>query len=1073
MYERTDVDQTDAAIGDEPTGERQTLVIIGNGMTSFKLCQRLVECGAHQRLDIVVFGEEPRPAYDRVHLTELFSGKTAENLTFGTEDWYEENGIRLYLNDPVIEIDRDDCSVLSEQGQRIPYHRLVFATGSRPFVPPIQGVDLPGVFVYRTVEDVYAILKYRHDFSVPRAAVIGGGLLGLEAAKAVYDCGAEVHVIEFAPVLMPRQLDPKAASLLKDKIEQLGVRVMVGTQTTRIEEVPPVRHVTGRSERLLHFSDGRKLAVDMVVISTGIRPRGDLAASCGITVAKNGGIIVDDHLTTSDPFIFAIGECAVHRDTTYGLAYPGYKMVDVLVDNLVGGTAKFEGADQSAKLKLMGVTVASLGEYGEKDAAAPAVTVNIFDANGIYRKLVMREGRIIGAMSVGDWDNLDRVRDAIEQPRAVNVNFWDMRRFRSTGSLWKKSESPPIAEWPADALVCGCLRVNRGTLSQAQMDGCFTVDELCARTGAGTMCGSCKPLLAELLGGGRDSVPPSMRADALPLSMRSPMSVRTPPVSRRSVATPAPTTPPPPAIPRPAAVPRLDTMRPRAGSSVAPPGSDPRALVSHTPTPVVPAMPAKESAAEAHGVESEEQGPLSRRGSMLPPAQGRRSSIRPPQPQAFAAPSTRPQVEVVAASRRTREIDDDVGPLSAPLSIKAPERVSIAALDEDDDEPAPVSVRFNRTAAASMSGGGSRSQIPYRHASVAPLMAQANGNASRSRSVLPPPASAGDTIRPPASGEAPPSMRDALPASVRDRFSLKHRDATSRLMREADFYSRDGDGDGARESVRGLELLRGGGALHGRDNATSESGPRSRRAIEADADRYEGSPSSRHDSIPPPSRRRDSLPPLKPISIPPVRGSIPPGRVSVPPGQISMAPPRSQPAPQEERGGKPLLVASVASLAFAGVAATVGPLPIRTSTLGAHPDAIWTTSAGKQVTGYAVLILGLVSLLLSLRKRWKRFSYSDVPALRVLHGALGAGALLALILHTGLHLGKNLNRTLMIDYLALVLLGAGAGLFVSQSHRFPPLTARNYRLVSFRAHLILFWPLPVLLALHVLGSYYY
>jgi hypothetical protein len=497
-------------------------------------------------------------------------------------------------------------------------------------------------------------------------------------------------------------------------------------------------------------------------------------------------------------------------------------------------------------------------------------------------------------------------------------------------------------------------------------------------------------------------------------------------------------------------------------------------MMRHTPTPVVPAMPATADAGEPEGTDPEEQGPLSRRGSMLPPAPARRTSMRPPPPVEVAL-ATRSQVEVVPPARRSREIDDDVGPLSAPLSIKAPERVSIAALDDADDEPAPVSVRFNRAAAASAAGGASRSQGPYRHASAPPTMARSNANAAKSRSVHPPPPGS-DTIRPPSSAEAPPSMRDVLPASVRDRISLRHRDAGSRLMRDADFYSRDGDGDGARESVRGLELLRGGGALRGRDVSSSESGPRSRRAIESEGDHYETSPSSRRDSAPPPSRRRDSLPPLKPISIPPGRGSIPPGRVSVAPGQISMAPPRSQgaqPQPQEERGARSLLVASVASLVFAGVAATVGPLPIRTSSLGAHPDALWATSVGKQVTGYAVLILGLVSLLLSLRKRSKRFHYGDVPALRVLHAALGAGALLALILHTGLHLGKNLNRTLMIDYLALVLLGAGAGLFVSQSHRFHPLKARNYRLISFRAHLILFWPLPVLLACHILAAYYY
>jgi nitrite reductase (NADH) large subunit len=440
------------AVDDVP----QTLVVIGNGMMCFRLCQKLVECGANHVLEIVVFGEEPRPAYDRVHLTELFSGKTPESLTLAQKEWYEDNGIELYLDDPIVEIDREDCIVRSKKDRAVPYHRLVFATGSRPFVPPIAGADLPGVFVYRTVEHLEAIRDYSDGLT--SAAVIGGGLLGLEAAKAVYDLGLEVHVVEVAPGLMPRQLDARGAELLKDKIEQLGVRIRLSTQTTRIEgiadQLGPYRAgAPKRAERILHFADGSSLAIDMVVISAGIRPRDELAAASGLKLAKNGGIVVDDHLTSSDPRIFAVGECAVHRGTTYGLAFPGYKMVDVLVDNLVGGTATFESADQSAKLKLMGVSVASMGAHSEMDARS--TTVNSFDTGGVYRKLVMRDGKIVGAIAVGEWDNLDRVREAIDQPHLVSFRFWDMRRFRSTGNLWLRSESPPIAEWPEDALVCG------------------------------------------------------------------------------------------------------------------------------------------------------------------------------------------------------------------------------------------------------------------------------------------------------------------------------------------------------------------------------------------------------------------------------------------------------------------------------------------------------------------------------------------------------------------------------------------------------------------------------------------
>jgi bacterioferritin-associated ferredoxin len=226
-----------------------------------------------------------------------------------------------------------------------------------------------------------------------------------------------------------------------------------------------------------------------------------------------------------------------------------------------------------------------MGEHNELEVQNS--TVNSFDAGGVYRKLVMRDGKIVGAIAVGEWENLDRVREAIDQPRLVSFRFWDMRRFRSTGNLWLRSESAPIAEWPEDALVCGCLRVNRGTLSQAQLDGCSTVEMLCARTGAGTMCGSCKPLLAELLGGSRDSVPPSMRGDAVSSSMRgAPLSVRSSPASRRYSQPPSSSG---------VASGRLSS---RDGGAlgryrtIPPPSNEPIALVRSTPTPIAPAMAA-------------------------------------------------------------------------------------------------------------------------------------------------------------------------------------------------------------------------------------------------------------------------------------------------------------------------------------------------------------------------------------------------------------------------------------------------------------------------------------------------
>lgn len=1011
----------------------QTVIIIGNGMMSFRLCQKLVECGAIGQLEIVVFGEEPRPAYDRVHLTELFSGKTAEDLTFAPAEWYADHGIALYLGDPIVEINTDDCIVRAASGLRVAYDRLVFATGSRPFVPPIPGVDLPGVFVYRTVEHLAAIMEYSRG--IKRAAVIGGGLLGLEAAKAAFDLGLAVDVVEFAPGLMPRQLDAAGAALLKEKIEALGVRVHLNKQTLKIVDAPPADATTDKGERILHFADGGNLAVDMVVISAGIRPRGELAGAAGVELAKNGGIIVDDHLTTSDPRIFAVGECAVHRGTTFGLAFPGYKMVENLVDNLLGGTATFEGADVSAKLKLMGVAVASLGQHDDRELTN--TTVNSFLAHGMYRKVVMRDGRIIGAVAVGEWENLDRVREAIDQPRVVS--FWDMRRFRSTGNLWLKSESPPVAEWAADALVCGCMRVNRGTLTLAQLDGCGTVEDLCARTSAGTMCGSCKPLLAELLHGNRDSTPPSRHdsipapatkraRDLTPPSARgrdfAPPSVRNPdlgPASvrsmRRSIAPPRDAGPIEGVTPVPAVVARMQSTPP-------------------PPTASIPAPPASNDA-EANALFEEEWGPRSIRGASLPPTAKRRSlrnSVRAEAPVARA-----PVAEAPVAEAPATKPDRESAPVSVSMfaraSFKPPEVISFLPWDGDAaDAAGPTSPRV----APAFTTNQSRF----------PLAAALDDEAHPSRrSILPPESGPSDALPPAPDSSSPQSLRDLFALSALGSPSLRSRESPNLLREMAGLLEEEPKN---RESSRDFHSVR-----------DRHSAPRD------EAKQSEAPPSMRGDAAPV-SRRRDSLPPLRALSIPAPRLSAGPDSIA-PPQRASLSPVKAV----GERRHQLLLGVAIGALLFVTAIATLPPIAPARTVQGWHLEVLWTSFVGKQVTGYAIVVLGLASLLLSLRMRWKRFSYSDVPSFRVLHAGLATLALIALVLHTGLHLGENFNRVLMLDFLTLTLLGAVAAGITAVSHRWSPIDARDRRSWGTKAHLALVWPLPVLVVIHILGAYYY
>lgn len=301
------------------------IVVIGNGMVGFKFCEKLIAKAQPQQFDIVVFGEEIRPAYDRVHLSEFFSGKTADDLLMSPFNWYADNNITLHLSDPVTNIDRAAKTVTSHKGITENYDALVIATGSSAFVPPIPGVEKDGVFIYRTIEDLELMQAYAKK--AKKGAVIGGGLLGLEAAKAMLDLGiTDTTVIEFAPRLMPRQIDEAASNILTNKLETLGLKIATSKNTSQILGDAAI---TG-----MQFSDDTKIEVDMLVISAGIKPRDEVAKLCGLEVGLRGGIVVNEQLQTSDASIYAIGECALYNGMIYGLVAPGYDMANVVATNL-------------------------------------------------------------------------------------------------------------------------------------------------------------------------------------------------------------------------------------------------------------------------------------------------------------------------------------------------------------------------------------------------------------------------------------------------------------------------------------------------------------------------------------------------------------------------------------------------------------------------------------------------------------------------------------------------------------------------------------------------------------------
>lgn len=460
-------------------------------MASHALLKRMATNGALEYFRVTLVGEEPRACYDRVNLTDFFSGRTPDELLLSPRQWYVEHGIDFRPDVKVESIDRQRRILHTQAGDEIAYNHLVLATGSRPFVPPIDGTDLPGVFVYRTIEDVVAIREYASQCQ--RAAVLGGGLLGLEAGKALHDLNLKTHVLEVAPGLMPRQLNAEAAVLLKHEIEKLGVNVHVLRRAERIEQVGP-RHI-------LHLAGHDPLSVDMVVISAGIRPRDELARDAQLDIGPRGGVAVDAKLKTSDPNIFAIGECVSFEERLYGLVGPCYEMADVLADNLhanslgAESTAEFTDSSKSSRLKLMGVDVATMGTpIGEARAATPLCHT----AEHFCRTLLVERGRIIGAIGVGGWPERERLNGLIASGGRASQR--QLRRFVDTGLLWSAQQGQTVVEWPATATVCSCLGITKGQLTDAIHAGATDPTMLAEATGASTVCGTCRPLLCELAG---------------------------------------------------------------------------------------------------------------------------------------------------------------------------------------------------------------------------------------------------------------------------------------------------------------------------------------------------------------------------------------------------------------------------------------------------------------------------------------------------------------------------------------------------------------------------------------------
>jgi len=465
----------------------EKIVVIGNGMVGYKFCERLRK--ATSDFQVTVFGEEPWPAYDRVHLSAYFSGASAEELMMAPVDWYSSHNIELRTKELVVKIDREQRKVISHLGREVYYDKLIIASGSSAFVPAIPGVEKKGVFVYRTLEDLEAIMAYGKK--VQSAAVMGGGLLGLEAAKAVLDMGLEAHVVEFSPRLMPRQLDKGGAAILKSKLEELGLAVHLNKNTKQINGNGKL---TG-----LQFTDGTELAVDMLIISAGIRPRDELARQCGLETAPKGGIVVNEYLQTNDENIFAIGEVAAYQNMIYGLVAPGYEMATQVVNQLTGQKVKpFLGFDMSTKLKLIGVDVGSFGDpFGEIVPSQPIVYED--KVKGIYKRInISTDGkRLLGGILVGEAAAYPMLWQMVQNKTAVPPNPEDLILGTRGG---KEPAGSGVENLPDEAQICSCENVTKGAICKAIIEkGLFQVAEIKGCTGAGSGCGGCLPMVNDLL----------------------------------------------------------------------------------------------------------------------------------------------------------------------------------------------------------------------------------------------------------------------------------------------------------------------------------------------------------------------------------------------------------------------------------------------------------------------------------------------------------------------------------------------------------------------------------------------
>lgn len=466
--------------------ERPT-VVIGTGPVGIQVAQEILRHEAERPL--VLFGDEPWQPYNRVQLSALLAGELNWEALQNPLKTDAVNRVLQHHNCAIVSIDAERRELVDRAGRVHAYSQLILAVGSRPHIPSIPGISQAGVFRFRDMNDMQALAarnaRSRH------AVVLGGGLLGLEAARGLRRAGTEVTIVEHAPQVMPKQLDETASELLVQHLNNLGIQVLLGDSVQRILGNGKLTGVRLRKHGTV--------SCDTLVVATGIRPNIDLARNCGLRV--NRGIVIDDYCRTSNASIFAVGECAEHRGQVYGLVGPGLDQAAVLAHYLTNQPARYTGSVTATRLKVLKRTVFSIGQVNEKEDPMWLRAIVYQDRSaGSYRKLVIRRARLVGAIAVGDWHELSRIQEAVQSERLIFP--WQLARFTRSGRLWPDSVELGVHDWPATAVVCNCRGITRLTLSNALAGGSTTVEQLMQTTGASTVCGGCRPLLAQMIGAG-------------------------------------------------------------------------------------------------------------------------------------------------------------------------------------------------------------------------------------------------------------------------------------------------------------------------------------------------------------------------------------------------------------------------------------------------------------------------------------------------------------------------------------------------------------------------------------------